>query len=94
MKVGTFGKEDLHLILRLAFDGPHPLRLPLLERGIIPTASGSASEAAPSLRRSGAGQSNTFSSPQRSFDPATAGLVEVWGFEPQTFSLRTRRSTS
>jgi len=28
------------------------------------------------------------------FDPATAGLVEVWGFEPQTFSLRTRRSTN
>jgi hypothetical protein len=27
-------------------------------------------------------------------DPAAAGLVEVWGFEPQTFSLRTRRSTS
>ena len=35
-----------------------------------------------------------FSSPQRSFDPASAGLVEVWGFEPQTFSLRTRRSTN
>ena len=31
---------------------------------------------------------------ERSFDPAAAGLVEVWGFEPQTFSLRTRRSTN
>ena len=32
--------------------------------------------------------------PSMSFDPAAAGLVEVWGFEPQTFSLRTRRSTN
>jgi hypothetical protein len=32
--------------------------------------------------------------PDMSFDPATRDFVEVWGLEPQTFSLRTRRSTS
>ena len=29
-----------------------------------------------------------------SFHSASRNLVEVWGLEPQTFSLRTRRSTN
>lgn len=28
------------------------------------------------------------------FPPLIKSLVEVWGVEPQTFSLRTRRSTN